>query len=341
MVGILLYDLKKGLLIEKGAIRVSFSSDVKKEILYRNFTKKIEKVCQFCGIIKFAGKINIGGKNRLNLTIDTESPAVARKIFELYKSIYGEKMDIVAYKSSPKSKKTTYTLSPEESSSSKKILEDMGIIEYKNDSINLIDEIPDFALKNLEGSKAYISGAYIATGSMSDPEKFYHVEFLINRESFAEKFSVLMSKFSIKSGISEKNQSYICYIKEADSISNLLNIMGAHENMFLFEDIRIKKQMRNDVNRIVNCEMSNLDRTVKTAVRQADAIKYIIDTKGLDALDESLRIIAKIRVENTDMSLREIGDMLKPPLSKSGVNHRLKKIEKIANKIREERDEEL
>lgn len=316
---------------------MSFSNKVRKESLNKKNLKKIEKVSELCGIIKFGGTISLLRDEKINLAISTENPAVTRRIFSLYKSVFNKKLDIYFEKKSEKSR-GLYTLFTKDDKTLKDDLIKLDIIEVKNNKINILYNIPDYVQESIENAKSYITGAFIMSGSMSDPERSYHVEFTTRILENAENFVKLLEKFSIKSSISERKNFYLCYIKESESISNLLNVIGAHQAMFDFEDIRIKKQMRNDVNRLVNCETSNLERVVKTAVRQIDSIKYLIENDQFDILDDNLQEIAMIRMQNPDMSLREIGESLDKPLSKSGVNHRLIKIEKIANNLREEQN---
>lgn len=317
---------------------MSFSKKVKKEALNQKKLKKIEKVSELCGIIRFGGTISLYGNDKLSLAISTENPAVARRVFSLYKNVFDKKLEIYFEKKTERSKKGVFTLFAPENEDCKNKLIELGMIEENGEKIEAVYDIPEFIEKDIENKKSYIRGGYIVSGSISDPEKSYHVEWTTKNIENAESFAILLQSFNIKSNISKKKNGYICYIKEADSISNLLNILGAHQSMFKFEDIRIKKQMRNDVNRIVNCETSNLERVVKTAFRQIESINYIIEKNKFDSLDESLKEIALIRLNNPDMSLREIGEFLERPLTKSGVNHRLIKIEKIAENLKEEKN---
>ena len=183
--------------------------------------------------------------------------------------------------------------------------------------------------------RAYIRGAFIAAGSMSDPSKSYHFEIVCSTERKAEFIQAILTGFSFDARIVQRKKYYVVYIKEGEQIVDLLNIMMAHRALLNLENVRILKEVRNSVNRQVNCETANLNRTVSAAVKQLDDINYIRDTVGLDSLSESLMEIAVLRAENTEVSLKELGQMLTPPVGKSGVNHRLRKISEIADELRQ------
>lgn len=314
---------------------MSFSSSVKEEILSEQLLEKDEKLFQLYGIVRLGGNLNILSKGMISLTYNTDNPALARKIFSLTKDLYDIRLLIYTSKSSEKSKRVTYFLTTNKAEESLKILIDLEIILKKDNKIIFNQSIPKFIREN-KSFKSFLSGAFIASGSISNPDKSYHLEYSLQDGIFAEEFSNFLNEIGIKSSVLEREESYVCYVKEADSISNFLNLVRAHESLFKFEDIRIKKQMRNEVNRLVNCETSNLDRTAKAAVRQKNAILYIKEKKGLESLPDDLNQLAKLRIEFPDMSMKEIGEKLDKPIGKSGVNHRFTKIEQIAEKIREE-----
>ena len=191
------------------------------------------------------------------------------------------------------------------------------------------------AIKNDCCRRAFIRGAFLTSGSMSDPEKFYHFEIVCSTERKAEFIQAILTGFSFDARIVQRKKYYVVYIKEGEQIVDLLNIMMAHRALLNLENVRILKEVRNSVNRQVNCETANLNRTVSAAVKQLDDINYIRDTVGLDSLSESLMEIAVLRAENTEVSLKELGQMLTPPVGKSGVNHRLRKISEIADELRQ------
>ena len=185
--------------------------------------------------------------------------------------------------------------------------------------------------------KAFLRGAFIAAGSMSDPEKGYHLELICETKRSARFIEGLIESFDIACHLAERNGRQVVYIKDGDGIADFLRCVGASQALMKFENVRIVREMRGSVNRQVNCETANINKSVQAADRQIRDIELIDHTIGLESLDEPLRLAADARMANPDMSLEELGRTLAPPLGKSGVNHRLRKISDIAEKIR--RDE--
>ncbi|MCI8509508.1 MAG: DNA-binding protein WhiA [Lachnospiraceae bacterium] len=183
--------------------------------------------------------------------------------------------------------------------------------------------------------KAFIRGMFLATGSVNDPNKAYHFEIVVHNREMAETVKEVINSFSLDAKVVKRKKYYIVYLKEGSMIVDILNIMEAHISLMDMENIRILKDMRNDINRRVNCETANIKKTVNAARRQIEDIEYIEKTKGLKYLNDSLRQLAELRLEEPDANLSELGEMLNPPVSKSGVNHRLRKISNIAKVLRE------
>ncbi len=182
--------------------------------------------------------------------------------------------------------------------------------------------------------QAFIRGAFIAGGSVTNPEKGYHLEIVCDTKETAELMIDIIRDFDIDAKLTERKHFYVVYIKDGSMIVDLLNVMGAHASLMDMENVRILKEVRNRINRNVNCETANLNKTVNAAVKQIEDIKYIESKKGLKYLPDNLRRIAEIRMEEPELSLIDLGKMLDPPLGKSGVNHRLRKISEIAGELR-------
>ena len=184
--------------------------------------------------------------------------------------------------------------------------------------------------------RSYLRGAFLAGGSVNNPEtSSYHLEIFSLYKEHSEALCELMNSFDLNAKTLERKKGYMTYLKEAEKITDFLIIIGANNAMLKFEDIRILRDMRNSVNRLVNCETANLNKTIGASVRQVENIKYIQGTVGLDVLPEKLREIAELRVAHKDVTLKELGEMVSSgPISKSGINHRLRKVDAIAEKIR-------
>lgn len=203
---------------------------------------------------------------------------------------------------------------------------DIENIEYY---INLLSKIEKENLK-----KAFIRGSFLGSGSINDPKKKYHIEISLENKEYANILKNILNEFNIIFKELERKSSYSLYSKDGEEISKFLALIGASKAVINFEEIRVIRDIRNNVNRKVNCETANLNKTVNAAVRQIEDIKFIYNSKAEDKLSDSLKEIANLRMENPDISLVELGKLLKEPIGKSGVNHRLKKIQEIANELR-------
>ena len=171
----------------------------------------------------------------------------------------------------------------------------------------------------------------MGSGSINNPEKKYHVEIGISKKNDAEIIINYLKKYDIKSNLTEKNGEYAIYLKDGEEISKFLALIGANKAVLKFEEIRVQREMNNKINRIVNCETANLNKTINASIEQIEAIKKLKSNKKFEKLDDSLKEIAELRLKNPNASLIELGKMLKQPIGKSGVNYRLKKIMEIAN----------
>ena len=196
---------------------------------------------------------------------------------------------------------------------------------------NILKNIETIENLNAEQIKWLIRGTYLGSGSINNPEKKYHMEIGISKKNDAEIIIEYLKKYDIKSNLTEKNGEYAIYLKDGEEISKFLALIGANKAVLKFEEIRVQREMNNKINRIVNCETANLNKTINASIEQIEAIKKLKSNKKFEKLDDSLKEIAELRLKNPNASLIELGKMLKQPVGKSGVNYRLKKIMGIAN----------
>lgn len=316
---------------------MSFSAQVKNELSRVMPKDRKARLAELSGLVRMSGSINLMGFNKLALKIGTDHPSIIRKVFTLLKSSFDIQVEVQAKKNSNLKKNHTYFAHIRYEQGANDILERLGIIRTKEGHLQIVSEIPPSIKEREESKRAYIRGAFLGGGSVSDPEKAYHMEFATFDEGWSGELMKLLNTYSFNSKIIRRKNSFVIYIKESSNISDALNIMGAHHALLRMEDIRIMKQVRNDVNRIVNCETANLSKTVNASTRQIESIRYIRDTIGLDSLAENLREIAGLRLEYEEASLKELGEMLSKPIGKSGVNHRLKKLDSMAQELKEGR----
>ncbi|MCD8069100.1 MAG: DNA-binding protein WhiA [Lachnospiraceae bacterium] len=207
--------------------------------------------------------------------------------------------------------------------------------------LHLIDHTEQEAVKDLSERvccrRAFVRGAFLVCGSISDPKGGYHMEFACDCEEQADFLSGQLSSLGVEAKVLARKLSYVVYIKEGSAIVELLGNMGAHASLLEMENLRAYKEIRNGVNRRVNCETSNIRKTVAAAEKQTQDIEYIASVRGLGSLPEGLGEMARVRLEHPDASLKELGEFLTPPVGKSGVNHRLRRISDLADQLREER----
>lgn len=318
---------------------LSFSSIVKNELCRIETNNKCCLLAELSAVIRVSGVIKVVGYDT-NLKISTENAAIARRIFSLVKQLFKVNPEMVIRRSRKLKKHILYILVIPSWKGLKDILQSMNIfVKHKEEGSYIVYEPYVFNGKCRSCRKAYLRGAFLASGSMSDPEKTYHLEIINHTNHLAKELSMIVNNFNLNGKIIKRKGNHIVYLKEGENIVDFLNIIGAHCALLELENVRILKEMRNNVNRIVNCETANLQKTVDASVRQVENIKYIKENHGFNKLPKSLREIAEIRLLYSDANLKELGEMLNPPLGKSGVNHRLRKLDSIAEKIRESKGE--
>jgi len=302
---------------------MSFSSKIKNEILHHTGETKEEKIAEIAAIMNMCGNIVSHG-NKKNFIINTENALVARKFFTLVKDVYDVTVEISIRRSMQLHKNRVYILYIHDNDAVNKILGETEILGRH--------KINEKYYRSTEVKRAYIRGVFLSSGSISDPEKGYHLEFVDKDLSHLEEFQDLLNTFELGAKIVERKNNYVLYVKEAEQIVTILNVMTAFISLMDFENIRILKDMRNNVNRIVNCETANLNKTVNAAIKQLNDIQLIDESVGVDALQESLKVVALARIENPNVSLKELGEMI--GISKSAINHRFRKLHEIAEQYK-------
>ncbi|MBN2795317.1 MAG: DNA-binding protein WhiA [Clostridia bacterium] len=309
---------------------MSFSAKTKNELARRTSDSKCCQMAELSALVRVSGTIQLLGRGKTNLLITTENPAIARLIFILFKRSLKVHTDIDVTKNPVLRKNNLYNIKILDAT---EILRKLEIMIDEDDSIVINNGLPITLIKNECCKRAYIRGTFLGGGSLSDPEKSYHMEMITHREDYANELAELINSYDLHARVVARKKNYIVYLKEGDQIVDLLNVIGAHTALMAFENVRIVKSMRNNINRLVNCETANLHKMVDAAVKQKQYIELIDQYMGLESLPDQLREVAEIRYDNTDISLKELGQMMNPPIGKSGVNHRLRKIEKIAMDI--------
>jgi len=304
---------------------VSFSSEVKKELC------SLPGSGRHCDVAELAGIINTCGSFTANrLKIQTENPVVAKKCFTLLKrsfSISGE----VSIGAQTLKRAKVYSVYTNDSRETDKVLHATGMLSTEPLPCKHFNPM---VVRGGCCKRSYVRGAFLAGGSVSDPEKSYHMEFINTKQSLAEALMTLLNQMELNAKLIARKSYYVVYLKEGANIVDLLNIMGAHKSLLDLENLRIIKDMRNSVNRIVNCETANINKIVNAAIAQIEDIEYIDRIRGINSLPEQLEEVARARLLHPEASLLEIAAMLGSTVGKSGVNHRLRKISEIASNLK-------
>ncbi|EGQ1170693.1 DNA-binding protein WhiA [Listeria monocytogenes] len=308
---------------------MSFASETKKELTHMDVSDSDAKV-ELAAFIRMNGAISFSSQLVI-MDVQTENAAIARRMYQLLKDLYEVPIELLVRRKMKLKKNNVYIVRLK--SGTRRILEDLRILEPPMTFTKSIDR---GFVKKRSAKRAYLRGAFLASGSVNNPEtSSYHLEIFSVYEEHNEAICALMNQFDLNARTLERKNGFITYLKEAEKITEFLSIIGATSALLHFEDVRIMRDMRNSVNRLVNCETANLNKTINAAVRQIDNIKYIQSTVGLEALPERLREIAALRIANEDVTLKELGEMLTTgQVSKSGINHRLRKLDQIAERLR-------
>ena len=312
---------------------MSFSGNVKEELSHHLGSARHCRIAETAAIISICGRVMIDSRGRYSLKIHTENLSVARKCFTLLTKTFNIRTDI-AIRTNRMKGSVSYYIVVKEHDAALRILQATKLINQYGEVEEELSVVRNIVIQETCCKRAFIRGAFLASGSMSDPEKSYHFEIVCATREKAEQIQKIMKCFELDGKIVLRKKSFVVYLKEGSQIADVLNVMEAHVALMEFENVRILKDMRNTVNRKVNCETANINKTVSAAVKQIDDIRYIQETKGLDKLPEGLKDMALTRLTYPEASLKELGSLLTPPVGKSGVNHRLRKLSEMAEELR-------
>ncbi|NLK01038.1 MAG: DNA-binding protein WhiA [Clostridia bacterium] len=311
---------------------MSYSQKAKNELARKMPGRECCQRAEFRAFIEINSSIVSDSKDNLQLRFTTKNASAARKVFKLNKLVFGDASRINIRKNRSSNINNLYivriSVNTENKKAEEREIPDLVDIGEEHNAVLGNQGLWDCC------TRAYLRGAFLAGGSLVDPKKAYHLEIRSSRENISHGLLTHMGRFHLEPGISRRKQWYVVYLKEADRIADFLNAVGAHTTLLDFEDIRVYKGVRNRVNRLVNCETANMSKSINASLMQIDAIRTIRDTVGLEKLPEGLYEIAKLRLENADASLKELGEIHHPPMSKPSVNYRMRKLMSMANKIK-------
>ena len=309
---------------------MSFASDVKKELTTLEISNPDNAKAELSALLRMNGSLGLKNQH-FTLNVQTENAATARRILGLLQKFYRLPSEISVRRQMKLKKNNLYVVRITKGVN--ELLDDLHIFE----GFELLPTVPDEWLE-LEGkARSYLRGAFLAAGSVNNPETSrYHLEIYSLYEEQATQLSNLMNRFDLNAKVVERRSGFIVYLKEAEKIGDMMKVIGATNAMFRMEDIRIIRDMRNSVNRLVNAENANLDKTVNASQKQIDDILFLDEEIGLGRFPEKLREIAEVRLAHREDPLSALGKYVPSgEISKSGVNHRLRKLTKMADEIRD------
>jgi len=302
---------------------MSFAEDVKNELCQIHTDSNQDARTEASCLLRMGGSLLLGVKGRVGIRLATANNAVARRVLSTLRSSFNLQTSVVIRKGLNLRKKNMYTLTVEPTELGEKALRSMALWPVDT-------EVPKEWIATMEGRRAFLRGAFLGGGSVNKPQSDYHLEFMTSNLYFAEMIVHVLKLFHLNAGLTERKDSYVVYLKEGDAVTSCLQIMGANTALMEFENVRVMKDMRNQVNRQVNCETANLQKTVNAAVRQLESIRIIERHMSWNEVPYKLREVAQARMENPDASLQELMEDMGGALSKSGIGHRFKKLEKLA-----------
>ncbi len=300
---------------------MSFSNDVKNELSRLETNEVCCDKAEVLGVLRMSGAIVIRGMN-IGIHFSTENAALARRVLQILKNNYQVQTEVVITRSRRLKKNNRYQVRVLPAPQVSIAMNELQLLSMESDLKNPL-------LNKQCCKRAFLRGAFLGGGSISRPSSDYHLEMVTGNEDFARSIIKVMHTFSMKAKLTDRKNDYIVYLKDGESITNFLRVIGAHNSMMELENVRVLKEMRNNVNRRVNCETANLGKVVKAAVRQVNCIKFIDEHMGLSELPQALQDTARLRLEYPDASLNELVEY-SGGIGKSGINHRLKKLQEMA-----------
>lgn len=313
---------------------ISFSARVKEELSRQWSMARHCRIAELAAIISMCGRVHIDSREQYSIKIHTENISVARKYFTLVKKTFNIDTDVLVSKNRIR-KNVSYTVLIKKHQDTIRVLQAAKLIDANGEIYEEVSAARNLVTQQTCCKRAFLRGAFLANGSMSDPKKAYHLEIVCMTRQKAQQVKEMIDSFGMDAKIIIRKKTYVVYLKEGSQIVDLLNVMEAPVALMELENVRILKEMRNSVNRKVNCETANINKTVSAAVKQMEDIRYIRDKIGLNMLSEGLEEIAEKRLMYPEATLKELGQLLTVPVGKSGVNHRLRKLSEIAEDLRE------
>lgn len=315
---------------------MTFSANMKTELARSSPDKKCCQLAEIAGFVRMAGTVKLSGNGRTDLLLATENGEIARLYMQRLENYFEIRPALAATPNPLQKQGTAYELLISSADNAEQILRETGILRVREGCNYFPNDISSDLIRAKCCKRAYLRGAFVGAGTISNPKKGYHLELICNSEALAGDFRRLINSLGFKAKIGRRKSNYFVYLKEGEQISDFMALLGAHTHVMAFENVRIVREMRNKTNRIINCESANLDKVVDSAARQMEQIRQIERHTGIDNLPDKLREIAYLRLDHPEATLAELGELADPPLAKSGVHHRLRKLGELAARLEKE-----
>lgn len=321
----------------------SFAYQVKNELVRNPLVNRCCAAAELKAFLEINGKFIFNARS-VKIALQTRNASVARRLFLLFKFYYGFSPEILSFRKQHLQKNSTFLLQIFGKKKVILILRDLGFMPAGEDMEKFLflphlnNQIGLSALQEKCCRRAYLRGAFLAGGSINDPRTDYHLEIVIPCEAYARAVKEVLASFDLEARYFQRKNDFVLYLKGGEEIGEFFRIIAAPNALLKFENIRIVKGVRNKINRLINCETANLTRTFVASQEQIANIKLIEDTIGLKNVTPSLAQVARLRLQFPEATLQELGDLADPPLSKSGINHRLRRINDLARKIKQKKN---
>ena len=313
---------------------MSFSGEVKEELVKHTGSARHCLLAELAAIMTACGYVSVAENGEMALFLQTENELVVRKCFTILKKAFNIDTDILVGVPDKHENGRIYKPFLDQQREVRSILMALRMLDEAGHLRKTEEGVNPMLVRNSCCKRAFLRDSFLCIGSMSDPRKSYHLEYVCSCEKHAEDLQGLLKTFDIEAKMVRRKKYFVVYLKEGSEIVDLLNVMEAHVSLMNLENLRIYKEMRNSVYRRVNCEAANITKTVTAASKQTEDIIYIQKHYGFNNLQDNLRQMAEVRLQYPEATLQELGHFLDPPVGKSGVNHRLRKLSELADRIR-------
>lgn len=313
---------------------MSFATEVKNEISDLRLSKS-ENIAELSAFIRNNGHISED-----KILLYTENMMIAKRVYAIVKNVYGIHCNMITKQNVAFNKNNVYYIEIKEKIDF--ILQDLSVHDSEG---NFLDSPKEYIVDSEEEMKAYIRGAFLSKGSINDPKTSqYHLEFLFDKKYESVFVQRLLNNFSLNSKILLRDTKYMVYLKEAEKISDFLKLIKAVKSVLYYEDVRVLREQKNITNRLNNCEQANTEKIIATCNNQLKDIEIIEEELGLDILDDKIKLLAEYRKKYPESSLVELSEIIsletQTPITKSGLNHRFRKIKEIADRVRKKKEKE-